>query len=225
MWLRDNWTPALRLIALGSGSALGAYGLVRGDWPGRLLAVGSGALCLRAATNLPTRRLIGIGSEGRAVHVRKSVYIDAPLEEVFGFFNHLENLPRFMEHVREIQVNGRDPRRSHWKVDGPAGIPVGFDAEITELVPDQTMAWRTLPGQIVEHAGTLDFEEEGAGTRLHCRMTYTPPGGALGHALLELLGDDPRARMDEDFIRLKSLFEHGKTRAHGQLVMLDEFQR
>ena len=49
-------------------------------------------------------------------------------------------------------------------------------------------------------------------------MTYNPPAGAIGHALAALFGADPKRTMDEDLARLKSLFEHGKTTAHGETV-------
>jgi uncharacterized membrane protein len=56
------------------------------------------------------------------------------------------------------------------------------------------------------------------GTRITIRMCYTPPLGVLGHAFAQMLGVDPKRDMDEDLVRLKSLIEYGKTRAHGGTV-------
>ena len=46
----------------------------------------------------------------------------------------------------------------------------------------------------------------------------------MGHAVAALLGLDPKNAMDEDFVRLKSLFEQGKSRAHGHEVMRSELK-
>jgi uncharacterized membrane protein len=50
------------------------------------------------------------------------------------------------------------------------------------------------------------------------QMEYTPPAGALGHAVAKLFGADPKQAMDEDMVRLKSLFEDGKTTIRGKEV-------
>jgi uncharacterized membrane protein len=48
------------------------------------------------------------------------------------------------------------------------------------------------------------------GSRVHVRMTYKPPAGALGHAFAKLMGADPKTELDEDMMRLKSALETGK---------------
>jgi uncharacterized membrane protein len=53
-------------------------------------------------------------------------------------------------------------------------------------------------------------------------MSYNPPGGAIGHAVAALFGADPKRAMDEDFVRLKSLLEIGKTRLPGGRVRREE---
>jgi uncharacterized membrane protein len=53
-------------------------------------------------------------------------------------------------------------------------------------------------------------------------MSYTPPAGAIGHAVAALFGADPKRAMDEDMVRLKSILEDGKTTAQGQPVHVEE---
>jgi uncharacterized membrane protein len=53
-------------------------------------------------------------------------------------------------------------------------------------------------------------------------MCYNPPAGAIGHAVAKLFGVGPKEVIDEDLVRMKSLFEHGKTRAHGKMVTRDQ---
>jgi uncharacterized membrane protein len=49
-------------------------------------------------------------------------------------------------------------------------------------------------------------------------MSYNPPGGALGHLFAMIFGADPKAALDDALARMTSLFEVGKTRAHGERV-------
>lgn len=176
-----------------------------------------GGLLLRAITNMELKRLTGIGAGRRAVTLQKMITVHAPVERVFDFWSRYENFPRFMTHVREVRKTSGD--RSHWVVAGPAGLPIEWETEVTAHVPNQVLAWRTVPGSIVDHAGIVRFEKTAdGGTRVHIRMSYNPPAGALGHAVAALLGGDPKRAMDEDLVRFKSLIEDGKTTAHGDTV-------
>jgi hypothetical protein len=49
-------------------------------------------------------------------------------------------------------------------------------------------------------------------------MAYTPPAGVAGHAVAAFFGKDPKAEMDADLARMKTLLEKGKTRAEGKKV-------
>ena len=60
----------------------------------------------------------------------------------------------------------------------------------------------------------MRFEPENGGTRVHVRMFYNPAGGMLSHSLAALPGAEPKHARDEDMVRMKSLFEIGKTTAH-----------
>jgi uncharacterized membrane protein len=174
----------------------------------RIAFGGSGVwLVARAVTNLETRRLLGAAGR-RGVDLRKSISIDAPREEVFAFFRAFENFPRFMSHVREVRPSGEG--RWHWVVDGPAGAAVEWDAEVAALVPSEVIAWRTVPGAAVRSEGTVRFDDDRKGTRIDVRLSYRPPGGALGHGLAALLGADPKRQLDDDLLRLKSILEHGR---------------
>ena len=205
--LSENWSPSLRLTAALASAATGIYGLGRRGLFGNLLAGASAAVLVRAITNLPARQLTGVGAGPRAIDLQKTLIIDAPVEDVFDFWTRFENFPRFMEHVREVNVSD-EGRRSHWTVEGPGGIPVSWDAEVTALEPNEVLAWETLPGASVEHAGIVRVEPVDENrTRLDIRMSYNPPAGAIGHTVARLFGKDPKTAMDEDLLRLKSLLE------------------
>ncbi len=53
---------------------------------------------------------------------------------------------------------------------------------------------------------------------MHLQMSYTPPAGAIGHAVAKLFGLDLKAQLDRDFVRLKGLLEEGRTRVRGERV-------
>jgi len=218
---RSRWSPIARLTAGVMGGWLVAYGLSR---RGRLraLATGAGAALLaRDVADRPLRRLLGIGAGRRAVDFHKTIHVRAPVEEVYAFFDDVENFPRFMSHVRDVRQIGED--RYHWVAEGPARIPVAWDAEVTERVPEQVLAWRSVPGAVIANAGIVRFERCGdGGTRLDLRMSYNPPAGAVGHAVAAIFGADPGHALDEDLVRFQSLLERGKTTAHGVPVRIEE---
>src|SRR5205814_5332034 len=115
----------------------------------RVIGIG---LVARAATNLPLNWLTGDGSRRHAIEVQKTITINAQVGEVYAFWSLYENFPRFMSRVLEVTSSERQPRQSHWRVAGPAGTAVEFDAEITRAIPNQMIAWRTLNGSLVAHA-------------------------------------------------------------------------
>jgi uncharacterized membrane protein len=217
---RGTWPPVLQASATGAGALLLAYGvLLKRGLVGALLGGGGAALALRGSINKPMPTLLGVGANKRGVTVNKTITVKAPIHVVFDLWSRLDNFPMFMDHVREvdIEIGGRKTR---WIVDGPAGTKLDFEAETIELEPDRVIAWRTLPHQSVEHEGRVRFEEVGGGTRVHVEMTYRPPGGVVGHAIAHILGWDPKARMDDDLVRMKALLEEGKTRAHDERIEL-----
>jgi uncharacterized membrane protein len=81
---------------------------------------------------------------------------------------------------------------------------------VTRFEPNRLLAWKTLEGSAVAHAGVIQFEAASdGGTYVHIQFFYNSPAGAVGHAIDRLLGDDPAARIDEDLARMKTLMEAG----------------
>lgn len=210
---QQNWTPGVRLLAGLAGGALTITGL-RSRKPlgfaGSALGVG---LLARGVTNYRMERMVGIGKDKQGVRIHKSIQVDAPIDQVFDFWSHYENFPRFMSNLVEVRNLGNG--RSHWVVDGPAGTRFEWDAETTRFEPMRVLAWRSLPGSSVLNTGDVQFREAGTGkTQIDVNMTYRPPAGAAGHVVASLLGDNPKQMMDEDLGRLKSLIEHGAIAGH-----------
>jgi uncharacterized membrane protein len=221
--MRTVWSPAGRAVTAAAGGGLIAWGLGRrGTLACTAATLAGSAMMLRSILNQPLDRLLGLGGRS-AIEVQKTITVHAPIDQVFDLWSRFDNFPRFMQHVKKVDIAPDDPRRSHWEVDGPGGIAIGFDAEITRLVPDRTIAWRTRPNQLVTHAGTVHFEEADAdATRVHVHLRYSPPAGAVGHGVAKIFGWDPKARIDDDLVRMKGLLEQGRTRAHGERVTAED---
>lgn len=218
-FLQENWAPGTRLLV---GTSALALALPGGDrnvvLPRRIVG---GLLLARALTNLPLRRFFGLIRSARAIRFQKTINIHEPIEHVFQFWSNPENFSRIMNHVQEVKKIGENQFR--WTVSGPAGTSATWDSHIVESEPNRLLAWRSEPGSLIRNAGIIRFESTAdGGTRVHLLMSYNPPAGAIGHAVATLFGVGPKDALDEDLVRMKSLFEHGKTRAHGETVTRKE---
>jgi len=204
-WGQQNLSPATRLLSSVGGSLLTLYGLKRRGMAGPVLSTAGLLLTARGMTNLDTSSLLGLGTGSNGIRVQKTVNISAPIDEVYRFWHNFENFPLFMDHVKEVSVqNGL----STWKVAGPAGSSMEFQSHITRDVPNESIAWQTIPDSQIHHTGVVRFEENwDGGTRVTVQMTYMPPAGIVGHKVAELFGVDPRQAMQDDLMRLKALLE------------------
>ena len=217
---RLHRSPAFRVGESCLGGALALRGMMHGGMMGKLeSAIGLGLLA-RATTNMDAARMIGVNHERCAVEMQKTMTIAAPVDEVWNFWAHFENFPRFMSHLKHVKDMGNG--RSHWSAVGPGNMTCEWDAVITKWDPPHVMAWRSTEGSLIANAGMVRFEEVEGGTRLDIRLSYNPPGGALGHMCAALFGADPKHAMDQDLVRLKSLLECGKSCAHGHKVTREE---
>jgi uncharacterized membrane protein len=211
-----QWSPAARLLATGGAGYLLLYSIFRGGLIGTAARLGGLYVATRALTNRGVRELVGQGAGSGMIRVQKSIHIDAPVEEVYGLWSNFENFAQFMSNIEAIHNTGEN--RSHWVVKGPAGSRVEFDATTTQMEPNERIAWETTPDSMVQHSGQVRFREMNGGTHVHINMAYTPPAGVAGHAVAAFFGKDPKAEMDADLARMKTLLEKGKTRAEGKKV-------
>ena len=142
--------------------------------------------------------------------VHGSVTINAERETVYDHWRRLENLPLFMKHLE--RVDQYDGRRSHWVARAPLGTHVEWDAELTDDVPGERIAWTSTEGSEIWNTGEVRFESApgGRGTEVHVRLEYAPPGGAVGAAVARLLGEEPKSQIKGDLRRLKQVIETGE---------------
>jgi uncharacterized membrane protein len=211
-----------RWISGVAAAALAAYAIRRKRGGLRALALPlAGALLERALSgrcavnqaigrNSARDRVSPVASLGRGegLRVEQTVRIARPAEELYRFWRQLENLPRFMDHLESVRV--LDERRSHWVARGPAGSRVEWDAEIHNEIPGQLLAWRSLPGSEVDHAGSVHFEPDiGDFTLVRVILRYDPPAGRLGAGVARLFGEDADSQVADDLRRFKQVMEAG----------------
>lgn len=207
-FFQENWSPAARFAAGTAGTAALAYGLAKRDAVGLGLGAAGAAMLARSVTNTELPRLVGLTGGRGVVTVEKTINVDASVDVVYALWSNFENFPQFMTNVLEVRNLGDDV--SHWKVAGPGNIPVEWDAEITKVVPERIVAWKSVKGSAIPNAGYVQFEPSADGsTEVTVRMSYTPPAGAVGHVVATMFGADPKTEMDADLMRMKSLLETG----------------
>jgi uncharacterized membrane protein len=206
---QENWAPGVRCLAATAGSGLVAWGIRRGGGVGLALGSVGAALLARAGTNRRVAKVLGLPGGPRLVEVHKTITIEAPIDTVFELWTRYESFPRFMSTLKEVRDHGEG--RSRWTVEGPGGVDVSWNAEITRLVPNQLLAWKSLPGSAVANAGIIRFEPTGeGGTRVDIQLGYDPPVGALGLVAARLFGVDAKSQLDEDLLRMKTYVETGQ---------------
>jgi uncharacterized membrane protein len=203
---------AVRLL----GGALALYGLTRrGTLGGLFRTLGTGMLVGAAGRSALGGAGVPVLDRRRAVDIQKTLYIEAPLDQVYAFWSNYENFPLFMSHVREVEDLGDG--RSHWSVSGPGGVPIEWNATLIQQTPNEVIAWRSEAGSMLENAGIIRFVSSGTGTRVDLRFCYHPPAGGAGQAVAELLGSDPRGKLNEDLGRMKALLESTtRSESHGK---------
>jgi uncharacterized membrane protein len=154
-------------------------------------------------------------AKARTVRVTKTITVNRSPRDVYRFWRDLRNLPRFMSHLEEVHVLG--DKRSRWRAKGPAGVTVAWDAEITEDVPNERIAWRSLEGADVDNAGTVHFKPgpNGRGTEVKVEIRYAPPAGRVGASILKLFGEAPGQQIREELRALKQLLETGEIARSG----------
>jgi len=170
--------------------------------------LGVGALDLLCAQELSRKQ--GMLSEDGSVRVIRSIAINRPAEDIYRFWRDVENLPRFMYHLKSAWPT--TTRRSHWVAAAPGGSSVEWDSEIVADHPGELIAWRSLEGSQVENAGTVRFEPRpgGRGTIVRVELEYRPPGGIAGAALATLFHEAPQQQLHDDLRRLKQVLETGE---------------
>ena len=104
--------------------------------------------------------------------IEETIEIDVPVSTAYNQWTQFEEFPRFMAGVKEVKQ--LDDTHVHWHAE-IWGKDKEWDAEITEQVPDQVIAWRSVSG--APNAGAVRFEPVSHDrTLVRLIMEYEPEG-------------------------------------------------
>ena len=137
--------------------------------------------------------------------VEGSIEIEAPVGTVSEYWETLEKLPDFMANVEEVRPTG--PDTTHWRVKGPFGRTLEWEARTTQREPNQAIGWNSTEGE-VGTSGQVRFREAGPNrTRLEVQMNYSdPPGGKVGEVASRVVAN-PKLQLEQDLRNLKQILE------------------
>ncbi len=132
--------------------------------------------------------------------IEKSVEVDVPVSTAYNQWTQFETFPQFMEGVEEVRQT--DDTHLHWVAEF-AGTRHEWDAEITEQLPDERVAWRNTDGK--ENAGVVTFHYlDDNKSKVMLQLEFEPEG------LVEKAGDAlgfVKTRTKGDLERFKAFIE------------------
>jgi len=215
-----NVGPTERWISGVAGALLLGYGLRRNRYRVVLAPLGVGLIGRAVSGRSLLNRALGRNSadtlrsspvasleRGEGTRIDRTVLIARPAAELYRFWRQFDTLLRFMDNLES--VTPLDGRRSHWVAKGPLGARVEWDAEVHNEIPNELIAWRSLPGSEVDQAGSVHFMPAAEGTEVRVVLRYAAPAGKVGDTVARLLGDDPSQQIADDLRRFKQVMEAG----------------
>jgi uncharacterized membrane protein len=145
--------------------------------------------------------------------VNESIEVQAPPQDVFMYWSNFQNLASIMRNIEEVRMTGQVT--SHWRVKGPLGTEVEYDARTTEMSLERGIAWNSEEGE-VNTSGQVRFEEIAPGrTRIDVTMNYAdPPGGKVGEVVADAISN-PERELREDLENFARRVERGELRLGG----------
>jgi uncharacterized membrane protein len=207
--LLDPWRPVPMYMRV-AGDAMD-FGLLalgarhRTSTPRLLGAVGAVA----GATALDVIGAVGL-SRARAAASRPVVYavtINKPPAEVYAFYRRFSQLPLFMNYLESVTEH--DARRSRWVAKLPLGKSVSWEAEITDDVPGQLIAWQSTEDSRIKMRGRVSFSQAPgrSSTEVRVEMVLGFTGKEPTATLAKLFA---KPQIKGDLRRFKQVMETGE---------------
>jgi uncharacterized membrane protein len=133
--------------------------------------------------------------------------VNASADQCYAWWRGLTNLPQILPDVESVQAQAGSTELTHWKVSGPLGKTVEWDAKIVEDLPGQKIAWASTGGDVA-NSGAVRFDDHGSTTGVEVSLAYDPPAGVLGDAVAKLFAD-PQSKVEKALASFKSTIEAG----------------
>ena len=211
--LRVNVSKTERLIMIAAGTYLLYRALKKKDSKPKKIAEGvtAGTMLFRGISGYcPAYDLLDkTGTlKGSKIGVTTSLTVNKPVEEVYGSWRQLENLPVFMKHLSSVVE--LDSQTSEWKAKLPAGIgSVSWKAQILADKPNELLTWQSLADSTIHNAGRVKFTANGNSTDIEVSIAYHAPGGKAGELAGKLLTPVFEKMLQKDVEGFKEYIEAG----------------
>ena len=205
-----NVSTAERLISVFAG----AYLLLQSISKQKVNTAQSTAatyLLLRGATGFcPVYQAMGkteVGAKAQNVNIKMSMTVNRPRHQVYAAWRKLEDLPRFMKHLK--RVTQTDHETSVWEAHVPGGLgTISWKSGIVKDDPGSLLSWQSLPGATIVNAGKIEFRDEGSSaTDVHVIISYHAPLGLLGEKAARWLNPVFEKMVSEDVSDFKRYME------------------
>ena len=144
------------------------------------------------------------------ITIDKAIDINAPVAQVYKFWQNFENFAEFIGSVESITRTGE--RTSHWVVRGPMRTKVEFDALTTENIENQSIKWHSTHAdnevEEVKSEGSLTFKENGGMTNVQLIFSYSLPN-AIANKVAETMNalGFPQKDFDKGLETIKTKIE------------------
>jgi uncharacterized membrane protein len=140
------------------------------------------------------------GEETIVSTIEESVIVNVPVRTAYNQWTQFEEFPQFMSGVEKVEQ--LDDTKLHWIAE-IAGKRKEWDAEITEQIPDERVAWTATTG--AKNAGVVTFHRISDNeTKVMLQMEIDPEGP------IENVGDVlgfPDRQVNKDLDKFKEFIE------------------
>jgi uncharacterized membrane protein len=132
--------------------------------------------------------------------IEESVEVEVPVSTAYDQWTQFEEFPSFMDGVEKVKQ--LDDTHLHW-VASIGGHQEEWDAEITEQIPDERIAWKATSGK--GNAGVVTFHRlDDQRSKIMLQLDWESEG--MVEALGAMVGQDDR-KVKGDLERFKELVE------------------
>ena len=136
--------------------------------------------------------------------VEHYIEVNVPVNTAYNQWTQFETFPEFMEGVNSVKQ--LDDKHLHWRAD-IGGQEREWDAEITEQIPDDRIAWRSTTG--ARNAGVVTFHHLDSGCcKVMLQLEFEPQGAA--ETVGDAMGMVDR-KVKGDLERFKKFIESRRT--------------
>ncbi|MDP9355172.1 MAG: SRPBCC family protein [Chloroflexota bacterium] len=123
--------------------------------------------------------------------VEKDIHVNVPVSRAYEIWTNFEAFPNFMQNVTAID---QAERQLHW-IANIRGKREEWDAQITEMTPNQSVSWRSTSG--TPNSGTVRFEPHEGGTHVFVTIEYERnPLEAVGDTLTQAVAREVQQDLD-----------------------------